>query len=175
MERVVARGAVHGGHDEEEQPISTREDAEHEQGVGRADDLDVEAVGGVPPVVEGGGGEHGDAAPGGEEGAERAGEAEHAARRWRAGRGILAQGGVEDQVATGDAGENAAEIDGHVGGRPEGVAADGAVPGDVPVGADGYGGDGEGRTPEVPGNRSSLFGRLGHRPRESRHFPASCG
>jgi hypothetical protein len=44
--------------------------------VGRRDDLDVEAIGVVPPVVEGCGGEHGDAAPGDEESTEGGAEAE---------------------------------------------------------------------------------------------------
>ena len=44
------------------------------------------------------------------------------------------------------------------GARPERVAADRAVPGDVPVAADVGGGDGQRRTPQVPGTRS----RRGH-------------
>ena len=39
----------------------------------------------------------------------------------------------EDQVAAGQSSQHAAKIDGHVRGRPERVAADRAVPGDVPV------------------------------------------
>ena len=53
-------------------PRHDRPDAEHEHGVGRATDLDVEAIGVVPPVIERGRGEHGDAAPGGEKGTEGA-------------------------------------------------------------------------------------------------------
>jgi hypothetical protein len=50
---------------------------------------------------------------------------------------VAAECGVEYQPCADDAGENAAGIDEHVGGRPEGVTADGAVPGDVPGAANG--------------------------------------
>src|ERR1700722_7615511 len=74
---VLSGGTVHGGEGEEENAAGAGSHAEDEQSVGRADDLDVEAVGGVPPVVEGAGGDHGDAAPCGDEGAEWGAEAEN--------------------------------------------------------------------------------------------------
>jgi len=64
---LVGCGAVHGGDGEEEDADGDGSEAEDEEGVGRADDFYVEAVGGVPPVVERGGGDHGDAAPCGDE------------------------------------------------------------------------------------------------------------
>ncbi len=89
----------------------------------RADDLDVETVRVVPPVVEWGGGEHGDAAPGCKKGSERGAKTEdidagglHA--------GIVAEGGPENEIATDDRCEDAAGVDGHVRRRPEGVATD---------------------------------------------------
>ena len=72
-------------------------DAEDEQRMGRADDLDVEAVGGVPPVVEGGGGEHRDAAPARDEDAERSAEAEDVDGRRFELFGV-AEGGGKDEV-----------------------------------------------------------------------------
>ena len=52
-------------------------------------------------------------------------------------------------------------------GGPEGIAADRAVPRDIPVSADGDGGDGEGGTPEVPGDLPGQIVR-----RKSRHLSA---
>ena len=72
----VVGGAVHRGEDEEHHADRDGADAEDQQRVRRTDDLDVEAVGVVPPVVEGRGGEHRDASPGGEEDAERGAQAE---------------------------------------------------------------------------------------------------
>src|SRR5262249_52430673 len=69
-----AFGAVHLAKDQNERADVDGYHSGGEHHVGRAKDLDVEAVGVVPPIVEGCGGEHGDAAPGGDEGAERAAE-----------------------------------------------------------------------------------------------------
>ena len=68
---------------------------------------------------------------------------------------------AQDEIAAGDAGEDAAQIDGHVGRRPEGIAADGAMPGDVPVRADGDRGDGECGAPEIPGDGAGFCSREG--------------
>ncbi len=54
---------------------------EDQQGVGRADDLDVETVGVMPPVVKGSRHEHGDASPAGEEDAERGAKSKDTDRR----------------------------------------------------------------------------------------------
>src|SRR5579863_4618270 len=75
-----AGGAVHGGEGEDERVEADGEEAEDENDVGRAADFHVEAVGVVPPVVEGGGDDHGDASPGGDEGSERAAESPEAHR-----------------------------------------------------------------------------------------------
>ena len=56
-------------------PSMHRDDAGGEDHVRRAEDLHVQAVGVVPPVVEGRGGDHGDSAPGGDERAQRSAEA----------------------------------------------------------------------------------------------------
>ena len=144
--RAIRGVTVHAGEDEQQRADFDGEDAEHEERVGRGDDLDVEAVGVVPPVIERRGGEHGDAAPCCDEGAEGSAKAEDV-DRCGGELGSGREGGAQDEIAAGDSGEHAAQVDGHVGGRPESIAADAAVPGDVPVRADGDGGDGEGGGP----------------------------
>src|SRR6202041_141074 len=98
------------------------QDAAVEDYVRRAEDFNVQAVGVVPPVVEGSGSQHGGAAPGGDECARRAVKAPDF-DGCRAQRRITAQGAGEDQVAAGNGGDDAAGLDGQVRGRPEGVAA----------------------------------------------------
>ena len=71
---VLGGGAVNFGEDHDECAEADGGHAEGEQDVRRAEDFDVEAVGIVPPVVEGGGGDHADGAPGGNERAEWATE-----------------------------------------------------------------------------------------------------
>jgi hypothetical protein len=100
-------GAIHVAEDQDQRAQMHRHDASGEHHVRRAENLDVEAVGVMPPVVEGRRGKHGDAAPGGDEGAERAAEPPDFDRSF-AERGHAAHGGGEDQVSTGDAGEDAA-------------------------------------------------------------------
>src|ERR1700733_3047723 len=68
---VVAGSAVHCGEDKKQNADPYGADSENQEGMGRADDLDVESVGRVPPVVERGRGDHGDAAPCGDEGTQR--------------------------------------------------------------------------------------------------------
>ena len=48
----------------------------------------------------------------------------------------MAEGGVEDEIAADDGGDDSAGVDEEMGGSEEGVAADGAVPGDVPGAAE---------------------------------------
>ena len=67
----------------------------------------------------------------------------------------------EDEMAAADSGQNPAELDGDVGGRPERVAADRDVPRDVPVKSDRGGGDRERGHPELPGNGSGALLRDG--------------
>ena len=74
--RIVGHGAIHCGEDQEEYAHRDSTDAENEERMGWTNDFDVEAVGGVPPVVEWRRGDHGDAAPGCDEGAEGSTKAE---------------------------------------------------------------------------------------------------
>ena len=76
--------------------------------------------------------------------------------------GEVAEGGGKDQVAAGQAGQDAAHVDGDVGRSPERIAPDGAVPGDVPLAADHGGGNAEDGTPDVPGYSLNGFGGDGN-------------
>ena len=125
----------------------------------RADDLDVEPVRVVPPVVERRGDEHCAAAPGRDEGANRAGKTPDPDARGAKGRRIP-KCGCEDQVPRRQSGEHAAGVNRDMRRRPEGVAPDRAVPRDIPVAAHVRRGDGQRGAPQVPGN--SLL-RLIHR------------
>ena len=144
-------GAVERGEDEEHHANRDAADAEDEQRVGRRDDFDVEPVGGVPPVVEGRGDEHRDASPGRDEGAERGAEAEHV-DGLVAQAGGVAEGGVEDKVAADDGGDDSAGVDGDVRPGEKGVAADRAMPGDIPRAADRGRGDGGDARVDRPGD-----------------------
>jgi hypothetical protein len=64
------------------------------------------------------------------------------------------EGGVEDEVSEGDAGEDALGVDGEVGRRPERVAADAAVPRDVPQAAEVAEEHRQYRGPDVPRYRA---------------------
>ena len=121
----------------------------------RADEFYVEPVGVVPPVVEGRGGEHSHAAPASEEDAERTVQAEEADRGGAELR-VLARRSADDKPEADDAAEHSAEVEQQVRGRPEGIAADGAVPGDVPLAADVRGGYGGHPGPQIPGDGRGL-------------------
>ena len=129
-----AVGAIHVAQNQDERSQVHRQNSGGQQHVRRADDLDVEAVGIVPPVVERRRSDHGDAAPGRQKRAQRPAESPDA-------HGTIAQAGAaverggKYQVSAGNARQNAAQMDDYVGRRPKGVASDGAVPGDVPVDA----------------------------------------
>ena len=129
-------------------------DAEHR--MRQADDFDVEAVGVMPPVVERRRREHREAAPRRHEASERSAKSPDRDARVL---GVLrgAEGGGENRVAAGDTGEHAGEIDHHVRGRPEGVAADRDMPRDVPIATEQVGGGGSGEAPYVPRNRSGAL------------------
>ena len=60
---VVFCRPVHGGQSEEHDPDRDTAKTKNKQGVGRAHDFDVEAVGVMPPVIEGRRGEHGNTSP----------------------------------------------------------------------------------------------------------------
>src|SRR5277367_567149 len=130
-------------------------DAKHR--MRQADDFDVEAVGVMPPVVEGGRREHHESAPRRHEASERPAKAPD---RDAGVLGLIrrTEGGRQNRVAAGDSGQHAREIDHHMRGRPEGVAADRDMPRDVPVTAEEIGGGGGCQTPDIPGNRSGALG-----------------
>jgi hypothetical protein len=120
--------------------------------VRRADDPHVETVGVVPPVVERRRHQHGGAAPGRQKCAQRSGQAPDAHARVSQRR-LLRPGRREDQIRPMKCRRDAAGVDRHVRSAPERVAADRAVPGDVPVAADVGGRHGQRGTPQVPRNR----------------------
>ena len=73
--RSTPSRAVHVAQDQDQRAQLHRDDSGGQHHVRRAEDLDVEPVGVVPPVVERRRGQHRDAAPGGDERAERPAEA----------------------------------------------------------------------------------------------------
>jgi len=141
-------------------------DAERQDHVWGRQHLDVETVCVVPPVIERGRGDHCEGAPDAHPGAERPAESpeRHGCRPLvRRSR----ERGLEDDPPARETGEDAAEVDGHVGGRPEGVAPDRAVPRNVPedahLGASGR----DDRGPHEPGDADGA-------PRCGRRRSASC-
>ena len=120
-------GAVHRGEDEEQDSERNGPETEDQQGVRWADNLDVETVSVVPPVVKGSSHEHGDASPPGEEDAERGAKSKDT-DRCITELAIVAEGAVNDQPGADDSGENTTGVDGHVRWGPESIAADGSVP-----------------------------------------------
>src|SRR5229473_1928167 len=97
----------------------------------RTDDLHVEPVGSMPPIVERRRGEHGDAAPRRNERAQRSAESPQRDRALAQRRFAMERGG-EDQVPAGQARQYSAQVDVDMRRCPEGVTADGAMPGYVP-------------------------------------------
>ncbi len=146
------RHPVRPGHGEQHGAELNGDHAGGQNHVRRRDDLDVQAVGVVPPVVEGGRGDHGEGAPDRHPGAERGAETPET----NGGGGLgharsPAEGGPERQPAGGQPGEHPAEVDRQVRRGPEGVAADRRVPGDVPEQADGDARRAEEGGIEIPG------------------------
>ena len=158
-------GAAELSHEQQQRADADHQHAEDQQHVGRAENLYVEAVSVVPPVVEGRGGDHGHAAPGTDECAERSAEAPHPHRARLLRRGGMAEGAGEDEIPARDARQDAAQIDQHVGGGPEGIAADALVPRDIPDSTDGGGGDGDDAVGDVPGDGGRACGGV-VRPRD---------
>ena len=101
LRRRAALARIHGAGDQNDRAELNGQHASIEHHVRRAEDLDVQAVGVVPPVIEGRGSQHGGAAPGGDEGAERPAESPDLDGRG-AQRRIAAEGAREDQVAAGE-------------------------------------------------------------------------
>src|ERR1700728_3829480 len=97
----------------------------------RTQDLHIQTIGLVPPVVKRSRCYHSRASPAAYEGAQRpvkppdAHGANPVYRR-------TAEGAGEDQVGRGRAGQDAAKMDEQVRRRPEGVPADALMPGNVP-------------------------------------------
>src|SRR5690242_16339143 len=119
--------------------------------MGRTENLHVQPVRVVPPVIEGRGGDHGDATPGSDESTERTVETPHPDGTGSE-RGCGVQSRRQNQVCARDPGQDAAEVDGDVGGGPETVAPYGLVPGNIPLRADNGTGHRCGGTPDVPRN-----------------------
>ena len=148
---IVFGGTIHGRQDEEHDAGRNTAQTEDEQRMRRADNLDVEAVSVMPPVIERSRGEHGDASPAGEENAQRGAQPKNTDRRGRELR-VAEKSALDDQPRADDAGEHTAGVDGHVRRGPESIPADGPVPGDVPGAPDGGGGNGQHANPDVPGD-----------------------
>ena len=156
----LARGAVHVAEDQHERADPHRDDPQEKHGMGRADDLDIQPIGVVPPVVERGGGQHGEAAPGADERAQRPIEPEDADRS-RTRRPGTSKSAGQDEIGAGDRGQHAAKVDREVRGGQERVAADRHVPGDIPIQAAHDRGHGQRRAPEIPGDGRRVRVHLG--------------
>src|SRR5689334_14216677 len=98
----------------------------------RADDFYVQSVGFMPPVVEGRGSEHGAAAPRGNKSSQRRAESQHV-YGVRPGFRVAAKGGPHDEPRGAESAQQGAKLDQQVGRRPEAIAANGFMPGNVPV------------------------------------------
>jgi hypothetical protein len=127
--------AVHRREHEQHAGGCDRQDPERQHHVRRAQDLDVQAIRAVPPVVERGRHDHRRGTPHPEERAERTLEAPHADRGGPE-LGAPAQRRREDEQRAGRPGDDPAGLDRDVRRGPERVAADRHVSRDVPVHAD---------------------------------------
>ena len=127
-----------------------RADAQGQDHVWRTEDLDVEPVGVVPPVVERRGGEHRDRAPDRHPGPQRRAKSPHAHRPSNLGTGA-GKGRLQGQPSAGQAGRQPASVDCEVGWRPERVAPDRTVPRDVPDDPDDHARGREEDGGQVPG------------------------
>ncbi len=151
VEAGFAAGAIEEGEGEQERADHLEPEGEGEEQMGRAGEAYVEAVGVVPPVIEDGVVEDAEAAPAGDEdteGSAQAPDAHGVALELE----VMAPGGCDDEVAAEDGGEEARGVEDDVGGVPEAVAADGAMPGDIEVQAEDGAGDGGGGGPDEPGH-----------------------
>src|SRR5581483_4901516 len=134
--------------------------AEGEDRMRQAYDLDVKAVGIVPPVVEGRRREHRDSAPRRDKASERPAKPPYGNRAVAKRAGIV-EGGAEDRVAARHAGEDSRHVDHHVRGGPEGVASNRDMPGDVPVSAERIEGRRRRKTPYEPRDGGGARGGRG--------------
>src|SRR5690348_14131996 len=133
--------------------------------MGRADDLNIQAESVVPPVIERGGGEHGESTPERDESSQRAIKTPNLYCGLLSS-AVLSEGRREDQVHAGKSGENGAEVDAQVRGSPEGIPANGSVPRNVPIEPKCGGGHSNRRTPNIPGNRRRSIQNYAPRRRE---------
>ncbi len=127
-------GAVHRGKNQKEDTQADATNAEDQQCVRRADDLHIQPVGRMPPVVEGRRCNHRNPAPSCKEHAQRRTQAEDVHRRITQRR-LPVEGALIHQPQPDDRGQHAAQLDHQVGRRPEAVATDGAVPRHIPFAA----------------------------------------
>src|SRR5712692_2925505 len=123
----------------------------------QADNLYVESVSVMPPVVEGRRGEHRNSAPGGNKATQRAAKTPHR-NRSRSGFARGTKGSREDCVPARDSGKDAGQVNGHVRRSPKSVAADRNMPGDIPVTAERVGDHRSGKAPYIPRDRGRARG-----------------
>src|ERR1700678_1405116 len=97
----------------------------------RADNLYVQAIRVMPPVIKRSRGEYGEASPAGEKDAQRGAQSKNNDRR-RRHLGVPKKSALYHQPGADDGGYHGAELDGQMRWSPERIAADGAVPGDIP-------------------------------------------
>ena len=106
----------------------------------------------MPPIVEGAGGDHGEAAPGAQERPERSAEAPQPDGGVARG-AVSSESGRQNHVAASKGRQSRRTgRSGCEGRRPERIAADAFVPGDVPDTADAARRDRDRTRPDVPGN-----------------------
>ncbi len=148
---------IHRRHDEEDDAYGDAANAKNKQRVRRRNDLDVQAVGVVPPVVEGRRGEHRDAAPGRNKGAERGAEAQHR-DRFTLQLLAAAKRRVQDQVSADHRRNHTAGIDQQMRRGEERIASDGTMPRDIPRAAKRGRGDRERAGPHRPRDARRTFG-----------------
>src|SRR5260370_28167552 len=127
--------------------------------MGRTDDLNIEAEGVVPPVVERSRGEHGEPAPERDEGSHRPVKSPDLDCGFLLS-AVLAESGRENQVRAGESRENRSKLNAQVRGSPESIPADRSVPGNIPIEPKSGGGNGNRGTPDVPRDRANA-GQVG--------------
>src|SRR5260370_21390107 len=116
--------------------------------MGRTDDLNIQAEGVVPPVVERSRGEHGEPAPERDEGSHRPVKSPDLDCGFLLS-AVLTESGRENQVRAGEARENRSKLNAQVRGRPENGPAEPSVPGKIPKEPQGGGGDRNRGTPKL--------------------------
>src|SRR5260370_2131144 len=130
----------------------------------RAENFNVKSVSVVLPIIERRGGEHGKAAPGGDESPQRTVKTPDLDGRTAGGK-VAAKGCAQNKVSASDADQHTVHVDGQMRRGPKRIAANGHMPGDVPVTADHGGNYSRDCAPDIPGNgrrfRRSLPGHPG--------------